>query len=212
MNKQTEPLETLSEIRSMMERSTRFISLNGLSGVFAGIFALLGALAAYVYLKISFLQPDYYQYSRLPDGSVNFSFYIFFFTDALLVLFASIFIAVSFCTKKARKNGVNIWDSTSKRLLINLMIPLIFGGLFCLVLVYHGHIGYVAPVMLLFYGLSLVNASKYTLPDIRFLGITEASLGIISAIWIGYGLLFWALGFGLVHIVYGIMMYYKYER
>jgi uncharacterized protein YjeT (DUF2065 family) len=143
---------------------------------------------------------------------MNASFYIFLFTDAFLVLFASIIVAISLSMRKARTKGVKIWDSAAKRLLINMFIPLCAGGVFCLILIYHGLIGFVAPATLIFYGLALINASKYTLNDIRYLGLTEVGIGLLAAIWIGYGLLFWAIGFGIIHILYGAAMYYKYER
>jgi hypothetical protein len=212
MEKQTEPLETLTEIRSMMERSTKFISLNGLSGVFAGLFALAGALAAFIYLKGWSIHSVYYENAVLENGRTNISFYFFIFADAFLVLFASLAVAVSLSVRKARRIGIKIWDNSAKRLLINMLIPLFTGGFFCLILIYHGLIGIVAPATLIFYGLSLVNASKYTLNDIRHLGLTEICLGLLAAIWIGYGLFFWALGFGLVHIIYGTVMYFKYEK
>jgi hypothetical protein len=43
------------------------------------------------------------------------------------------------------------------------------------------------------------------------LGITEIILGLMSSWLIGYGLLFWAVGFGVMHIFYGLMMYFRYE-
>lgn len=210
MKKQSEPIETLAEIRNMMERSTRFISLNGLSGVFAGIFALAGAGAAFLYLPERGL--FYINDSLMPDRSGGLSSYIFIFLDAFLVLFASIAVAVLLSFRKARKSGVKVWDHSARRLLLNLFIPLSAGGVFSLILLFHGFVGLVAPATLIFYGLALVNASKYTLNDIRYLGLIQIVIGLAAAIWFGYGLFFWALGFGLVHIVYGTLMYYKYER
>lgn len=212
MDKQNEHLETLSEIRSLMERSSRFISLSGLSGVFAGVFALLGALAAYFHFNMELTSSGYYMYAENAYGETNMHFYTFFFIDAGCVLFASLAAGSILTMRKAKQKNQSIWDSTSKRLLINLLIPLITGGLFCIALLYHGLIALVAPAMLLFYGLALVNASKYTLNDIRYLGICEIVLGLIAAIYIGYGLIFWAIGFGILHIVYGIVMYNKYEK
>lgn len=212
MDKQNEHLETLSEIRSLMERSSRFISLSGLSGVFAGVFALLGALAAYFHFNMELTSSGYYMYAENSYGETNMDFYTFFFIDAGCVLFASLAAGSILTIRKAKQKNQSIWDSTSKRLLINLLIPLITGGLFCIALLYHGLIALVAPAMLLFYGLALVNASKYTLNDIRYLGICEIVLGLIAAIFIGYGLIFWAIGFGILHIVYGIVMYNKYEK
>ena len=114
--------------------------------------------------------------------------------------------------RKAKRKGLPVWDSTAKRLLLNLLIPLATGGLFCLVLLYHRQVGMIAPATLIFYGLALLNASKYTLNDIRYLGILEIIIGLIASVYIGYGLLFWAVGFGVLHIVYGIVMYSKYEK
>jgi hypothetical protein len=212
MKNESEHLETLSEIRSLMERSSRFISLNGLAGVFAGTFALIGAYAAYKYLHLHLYQPNYYQYSYTSEGSRNISFHLFFLSDALLVLLASLTVATILAVRKARKKGLKLWDNTGKRLLYNMLIPLVGGGTFCLILIYHGFISLVAPATLLFYGLALINASKYTFDDVRYLGLIEVAIGLAAAIWMGYGLLFWAFGFGIMHIIYGIIMYYKYER
>ena len=125
---------------------------------------------------------------------------------------ASIVVGLILTWRSAKKNGQTIWDATAKRMLINLMIPLVTGGFFCMILLMHGLIGLVAPVTLIFYGLALINGSKYTLDDIRYLGICEIILGLLASIFIGYGLLFWAIGFGVLHIVYGMLMYNKYER
>jgi hypothetical protein len=206
MNKYNEQLETLAEIRSLMERSSRFISLSGLSGVFAGIFALIGALAAYLYLDLPITSPGYYELK--PVDEVSF----FFLADALFVLSASMAVCIILSIRKAKQKGLSVWDASAKRMLMNLMIPLISGGIFCLILYYHGFIGLIVPVTLIFYGLALINASKYTLNDIRFLGIVEIILGLIASVYMSYGLLFWAVGFGILHIIYGIVLYNKYEK
>lgn len=208
MEDKNQHLDTLSEIRSMMEKSTKFISLSGLSGIFAGIFALIGSVVAYYYL-ISISENHYFS---LLGGDVYIEFYLFFFLNASFVLLSSIAFGSYFTIRKAKKNNQKIWDATSKRLLINLMLPLGTGGIFCLIMFYHGVIGLIAPATLIFYGLALINASKYTLNDIRYLGICEIVLGLLASIFIGYGLIFWALGFGVLHIVYGFVMYFKYEK
>lgn len=192
------PLEELREIRSMMERSSRFISLSGLSGIFAGVCALLGASAAYVYLH----NAEYYR---------QVDFYTFFFLDAAIVLALSLLIGVYLTTRQARRKGQRIWDKTSQRLLINLLLPLVAGGVFCLSLLQWAPV-LIAPATMIFYGLALINASKFTLNDIRYLGVCEIVLGLISSFLTGYNLYFWAFGFGVLHIVYGAVMYNKYER
>jgi len=212
MTSQQQHLENLSEIRNLMERSSRFISLSGLSGIFAGTIALIGAGIAIWYFDLNIYYPRYYSYLFQPDGAIDVNFLIFFVGDALIVMTLSIGFGIYFTTRKARKKGVSIWDATARRLIMNLFIPLAAGGLFCLVLFYHRQVQLIAPATLLFYGLALINASKYTLNDIRYLGITEIILGLISGIYVGYGLLFWTIGFGVMHIIYGTVMYFKYER
>jgi hypothetical protein len=182
--------------------------------VFAGIFALCGALAAYLFTYAN--QPDtqvpYYEFLNSDAKYVNLTVLQFFILDALAVLVLSVSVSSILSIRKAKKERAKIWDKTAQRLFINMMIPLVAGGLFCLILTLHGSVGLVAPAMLIFYGLALINASKYTFEDIRFLGILEIALGLVASVFIGYGLWFWAIGFGILHIVYGVLMYFKYEK
>jgi len=72
--------------------------------------------------------------------------------------------------------------------------------------------GMVTPSCLIFYGLALINGSKYTVSEVRYLGYLELVLGIVNLWATRYGLYFWAAGFGVLHILYGIVMWNKYER
>lgn len=204
MTEQKEHLQAITDIRSMMERSSRCISLSGLSGVFAGVFALIGAWFAF--MKLADIN-DCLRY-----GNDIFDTIVYLFVDAGLVLFASLTVGTLLTIRNSKRKGLKIWDSSARRLLINLAIPLITGGLFCLVMLFHGVIGLVAPATLIFYGLALINASKYTFNDIRYLGFCEIILGLAASFYVGYGLFFWAFGFGVLHIVYGAVMYFKYEK
>lgn len=206
MKQTSEHLQDLSEIRSLMERSSRFISLSGLSGIFAGVSALVGAFVAAKHLGMS------WDFSYRPITRSN-DLYLALFLDALGVLVLALIGGVYFTTRRARENKLKIWDNTTKRLIINLFIPLITGGLFCLLLLMPAP-GLIPSATLIFYGLALLNGSKYTLNDVRYLGLCQILLGLICGFFAGSGLslLFWALGFGVLHIVYGIMMYNKYEK
>ena len=203
-------LRDLSEIKNMMNRSSRFISLSGLAGVFAGCYAIIGAVIASVLLSEngSVYNGNYENIS----GDMNSLLVTQLFIVAVAVLAFAIGTAVFLTTRKARKNGEKIWDSTSKRLVINFFAPLFAGGIFCLVLLQYSLIGLIAPCMLIFYGLALIHGSKYTFGDLKSLGYANLVLGLIATQFIGYGLYFWAVGFGLFHIVYGIWMYNKYDR
>ncbi|MCE7996289.1 MAG: hypothetical protein HEP71_30200 [Roseivirga sp.] len=200
-------LKDISEIRSIMEKSSRFISLSGLSGVMAGIYALIGAAIAYNLVYTS--QDLVYDQLIIRDVRGNVMSLVLI---ALSVLLAAVLTGIYLTRKKAKKQGLKTWDESAKRSLINLMIPLAAGGILVVIFYQQGLIPMIAPITLIFYGLGLINASHYTYRDIRLLGISEVILGLIASAVIGYGLLIWALGFGVLHIVYGALMYFKYER
>lgn len=199
-----EHLENLKEIRSLMERSSKFLSLSGLSGISAGICALLGAWYAYAKLHVD-------GSSLLSIPEVRQEIVPKLVLEALIVLGFTLFFGILFTVRKTRKQGLSVWNQSSKLLLLNLMIPLCAGGLFCLGMLYHGFFWLCFPATLVFYGVALVSASKYTLHDTFSLGIAEIILGIISLFLAKYNLICWALGFGVLHIIYGTVMYFKYD-
>ncbi|SEA49937.1 hypothetical protein SAMN05192529_12326 [Arachidicoccus rhizosphaerae] len=198
--------QDLSAIRTMMERSSRFISLSGLSGVAAGLTALLGG--GYAYFLVNEAGRDYLTHTSLSYSGDLMTRLILL---ALIVLVLALGLATYFTVRKSKKAALSIWTTATKQLLSALFVPLVIGGICCIALIYHGHIELVAPATLIFYGLSLLNASKYTYTEIYYLGILEAALGLMSSFLVGYGLIFWMLGFGVLHIVYGIVMQRKYR-
>jgi len=210
MTQNEEQLSALNDIRNMMERSSKFISLNGFSGVFIGIFALFGAATVFIYLE-SF-DTTYCEYFSSPSAVIPKHTLVFFVCVSFSVLVLSLLSGCLLTIRKARKRSLKIWDDSTKRMLANLFIPLVTGGCFVIALVYYQLNGLIIPSMLLFYGLALINSSKYTFFEIRYLGIIEILLGLAALVFIPLGLIFWSLGFGVMHIIYGIMMYYRYER
>lgn len=195
-------LQDLKDIKDLMNKSSQFISLSGLSGILAGVYALIGAWIANVLIE--------------NNTRLYITLESVLFKQILLiagcVLAASLITAYLLTVNKAKKMGEKVWNASSKRLLINFAIPLVTGGIFALLLLKNGYYGLVAPIMLLFYGMACLNASKYTLRDVRYLGLTEIILGLFAVEFSGYGLYFWVLGFGVCHILYGTVMYYKYDR
>jgi len=205
--KETDIYSELSSIRNLMERSTKFISLSGLSGVMAGLYALIGAFVGYrlVYQENSGL--------RLRDFYVNDPLVLWpLFLIALVVLFLSISTGVWLTIRQAKRKGENFWNPVSKRLFINLAIPLVTGGLFILVLILRGEYDIIAPVSLIFYGLALISGSHYTYSDVKYLGFFEIGLGLLAALMPGFGLILWVIGFGFMHILYGSIMHFKYDK
>lgn len=207
MGEENQHLEALKDIRKMMQRSSRFISLSGLSGIAAGIWALIGAYFAY-----DWIMEFYYNNGGAYNSEAFERLKLNLILLAGAVVGLALLSALYFTWRRAGKNNLPLWDHTSKQLIINTAIPLIAGGLFILAMLQYNEWRFVAPASLIFYGLALVNGSKYTLSDIRYLGFLEIIVGLISMIYIGYGLYFWAIGFGALHIIYGFIMWWKYER
>lgn len=192
----------ISSIRTLMERSTKFISLSGLSGVMAGIYALIGAGIAYKLLYLDRIE----LYVNRTDAVMQLFFV------AVIVLILSVSTGIWLTIRKARRKGQSVWNQSSSLLLRSGALPLLTGGCFVLLLFMQGHFGIIAPGCLIFYGLALVAASQYTYGDVRWLGLSEIGLGLLATILPGYGLYFWAMGFGVLHILYGSVMYFKYDR
>lgn len=214
MNNNNQHLEHLAEIRALMERSTRFLSLSGLSGVWMGLCALAGVAAVYTYLEMTPFASDsnnFYFDKAIRSNKWGLDYKSVFVLTAILVLAAALAGGWFFTARKARLRGERVWDATSRRLLLALAVPLAAGGVFCLALLERGYLSLLAPCTLIFYGLALVNGGKFTLRDVETLGILEIILGLTGVFYPGFGLEIWALGFGFLHIFYGLWMYFKYD-
>ncbi len=198
----------ISSIRDLMERSTKFISLSGLSGILAGVYALIGAFISFKIVYQNNPDPLLYR-----DHYVNETLILTkLFVVAMTVLVLSLTTGIWLTIRKAKKKNQNFWNTGSRNLLINMAIPLLTGGLFILILLFRGSYEAIAPACLIFYGLALVAGSHYTFTDVKWLGICEILLGLLTALLPGYGLIFWTIGFGLLHILYGTIMHFKYDR
>ncbi|NQY28967.1 MAG: hypothetical protein HRT69_05785 [Flavobacteriaceae bacterium] len=199
---QQDYLKDLSEIKHLMNKSSRFISLSGLSGIMAGVYALIGS--AYAYWLVTTSVKGY----LILDGKI----FNIVLLDLFLIAFCTVVTAIFFTVRKAKKNGESVFDKTGLRAMANFLIPLVAGGIYILIILNQQKYGQTGALMLIFYGLALVNASKHTLGKIQYLGYIEIILGIICAILPGYGFWLWVLGFGVMHIIYGTFMHFKYDR
>lgn len=204
MKNEQDYLNDLAEIRSIMERSSKFLSLSGLSGVLAGIYAIAGVWFSYSYFGF---YPDSIAYSEIDIFSMS---KILFLAFGVLIL--SVTTAATLSVSKAREKGTRVWNSTSRQMVIDMAVPLIAGGLLAVIFFSKGLNGLLIPVTLIFYGIALYNAGKFTFTDVKYLGIIQIFLGLLSVWLIEYSLIIWMTGFGIVHIVYGIYIHIKYER
>lgn len=205
MSASDQHLDTLQDIRRLMQRSSRFLSLSGLSGVAAGVWALAGVAIAGGWI-------DAYNRSGVIYPEAGELLQKKLVVLGLIVFFLSLLSAWYFTWRKAEKNHLPLWDSVSRRLVFHLGIPLLAGGLFILAMLLQGEWRFAAPASLCFYGVALLSSSRYTVREVQYLGIAEVVLGIVCAFNPGLALIYWALGFGGFHIIYGVWMWMKYDR
>lgn len=191
---QSEQLEALQGIRNLMERTSRYLPLSGKAGVIIGSLSIVCSLVVDAYISVNL---------------ENLTQLLFLFGSLFLV---SLLIEIVMAEQNARRKKVPAWDAIAKRFLINLFIPLFAGGVYAFALLQQQQFNMVLPATLVFYGLALVNASRYTIEEIRYLGMVELLLGLLSSCFTDYGLLAWGLGFGVLHVVYGIIIYFKHEK
>ena len=207
MEKKQDYAQDIAEIRSMMERSSKFLSLSGWAGVMAGLYALIGAYISYAVFDFN---PNQVIYSRNEEAFPIMLWEVMITGITILILAVGTAVLLSY--RKARLRKEKVWNNISRRLVNSMAVPLVAGGLLILALIFKGLLGLIAPVSLIFYGIALFNAGKFTYKEVRFLGLIQVALGLFGSYFIEFNLLFWALGFGIMHIIYGIFIQSKYEQ
>lgn len=207
MDNDEKQLEAIQDIRKMMKESSKFLSLSGLAGVAAGSYALVGAYAAN-----SLLQTDPVAGYIADENPSALTLVFRLSMIGMAVLTASVVTAYVLSAQKARRLNQVLFDHTSRKVFWSMAVPLAVGGVFCFSLLYHQEFLLLCPAMLLFYGMALLNSSKYTMPDIRYLALLQICLGLLAGFIPEYGLLIWSAGFGVLHIIYGLIMWSKYDR
>lgn len=196
MNKRQyqDQLEALSGIRNLMERSSRYLPLSGKAGVAIGVLSILCSLIVDSYFSIH-------------EDNLKPLFLLF---GMLFVI--CLVIEILMAERNSRQKGVPAWDAIAKRFLINLFLPMVVGGIYCFALIRQQQLEMVLPATLVFYGLALINASRYTIEDTRYLGMADLLLGLATSFLPQHGLLAWGIGFGVLHVLYGVIIYFKYEK
>ncbi len=198
--------EEISSIKEMMERSSKFISLSGISGVLAGIYALTGSYIAYSLIYTNYTLG--YENDDLSKKGIILKIAFIAITVLILAIGSGVYLTI----RKCQKNHLSYWNPVSKRLLSSMLFPLATGGIIVIAFIFKGYFSFIPAFCLIFYGLALAAASQYTYNDVRWLGLTEISLGLIALVFPEYGLGCWAMGFGFLHLVYGTIMHFKYDR
>ncbi|HMT66190.1 MAG TPA: hypothetical protein PLA17_05440 [Bacteroidales bacterium] len=209
-NQTDQHLEDIQAIRRLMESSSRFLSLSGLSGIITGVLGIAGALGAQLIITRICAPVDWYArpFAEGPDGIREF---LPLFVMMAVILILAFSVAAFLSTRKARKSGIKAWTPVTRRMLVSLLIPLGTGGLFILLTAATVPAGVIVASTLIFYGLALISAGKFTFGEIHWLGVLEVAAGLFCLALPQYSVLIWVLGFGLLHIVYGLFMHLRYR-
>ena len=211
----SQPEKDISLIKNLMEKSSKFSNLSGYAIATTGLLALLGAVFVYFDLGIS-ISEKYISYAELINqtgnaNSIDTKIKLLVIIASLILLTSLLILYVS-AKLKSERHDINLFNSSFSRALKSLFIPVLSGGIFCGFLILHKMYGLVAPATLIFYGLGLISASKYSYNELELLGYLELLLGTLASYYMGSGLLFWMIGFGIGHIVLGVFIHYKYDK
>lgn len=209
--KENEVKQTLDDIREMMSKSSRFQAISGWSIIVIGLLAGIASLMAAAVIGVADVPffDNLQRYSTLNTPlkiRIAALIALILFTVCLLIVF--VFAIV----KSKRHNLPFAFDKRMRQMLLDFFIPLIAGGLFSMAMVMQQHYGLTSSIMLMFYGLALINCSHYTYPILRWLGYTELLIGIIDCFTMSHALLFWFLGFSVAHILFGIIYVLMFDR
>jgi uncharacterized membrane protein YjjP (DUF1212 family) len=191
----------LERIIEIMERSSICLSLSGLGGISAGIVALISASWAYYYLL----------FCNTHDVTALQQKLLLWAAVTFIVAFLSMLF---FSYRRSKKMKLPFWNKPTRRLILSFAIPFIAGSFIILWVLnkpqYHFLL---SPVSLIVYGIAMFCGSHYSTKETSYLAVSEMFLGCLT-LWLpaNYGLFMWAIGFGVLHIIYGAVVWSRYER
>jgi hypothetical protein len=181
-------MDNLRYIRETMERSQSFTAVSGVGGVLMGLIAL-GA----TFLAVR---------SETTEAWVTV-----WMSAAVL----SLGIALVAMTMKARAAGGSLLVGAGRKFAWNLTPPLLVGGLLTVAMTQMGAATLLPGVWLLLYGTGVVTGGAFSVRVVPLMGLAFMLVGAAAlfapAAW---GNLFMAGGFGLLHIVFGIVIWRKH--
>ena len=201
-------LRDIAEIRSIMERSTKFISLSGFSGIGAGTVALVGAWMAGSLLRTDGIAIT----SSVTSADLQPATRLGLLLLGLAILVCALGVAWFFSRRVMQRHAEPVHGPVMRHLVLSLAVPVLVGAIMTLLLFFHAPLWTIVPSMLLFYGLGIFGAGSFTFGEIRTLGMIEILLGLLAALLPEHGLVLWATGFGGVHILYGVLLFRKYRQ
>ena len=180
-----------------MEQGKSYFSLKSLSGILIGIY---GLATVYLIDKLT---------SGEGSGIEMVSQLPILFLQIGITAIAVVFIIISLFTlwirakRRAKSEGKKLWNTSNKKIRLQTLITLLVLIVVIIVIANQGYYSLVTPISLFFYGLFLLNLSRFSSKGLVFLSIGEVLLGVAAYMIYDKEIFFLALGFGLLPIIYG---------
>ena len=180
--------ENLRVIRALMERSTKFSTFSGLSGVCAGMASIIGCIITRLYI------PD--------PGAFPVQFLALWSTVIVIAVGADYLLM----KRRAAQVGKRVLSRLGKQMVIASVPGLGTGAIVTFYLLQHHLLGSVYPFWMLAYGLAVSATGLFSQREVSLLGVAFLIAGAACLFATGIGLPMMAVTFGGFHIVYGLAM------
>ena len=181
-----------------MQQNSSYFSLSGLSGILVGIYGLLTVYM--VHMLTSTYGDGFDGSSQLPIALLEIGILVL---AVVMILVALITLRIR-AKRSAKKHNEKLWSPFSKKLRFHTLILLLLFIVILAVVANKGYYSIITPLMLLLYGIFLLNLSRLV-GRLRYLAFAELILATIAYFIYDKELLFLGLGFGIFHIIYGIV-------
>jgi hypothetical protein len=167
-----------------MERSAAFTAVSGWGHVLLGFTAFLSAwLAAHQSSSLGWLRV--------------------WLAEGLL----AVAIGLVSCTWKANRRGLPLFSGPARKVALSLAPPLVAGA-FLTFLLFRGGLSSALPATwLLLYGAGIITGGAFSVAILPIMGLCFMLLGGLAVLApVAWGNWFLALGFGGLHVIFGILI------
>jgi hypothetical protein len=186
-----------------MQQNINPFSLKRYSGILIGLYGL--AVVYLINILTSGEQSGIELVSQLP----------LLFLQIGVTVIALVFIVISLVTlwirakRTVRKNDQKLWSIFTRKIRWQTLISLLIILIIIIMISNIGYFSLTTPLSLFFYGLFLLNLSRFSSIGLRYLSLAEIILAITSYFIYDKEIIFLALGFGFLPILYGIATFIK---
>jgi len=186
-----------------MQQTSTYFSLRGWTGILLGIYGLL--IVYLVHMLTNTYGDGFDGSSQLPIALLEIAIMVF----AVVTVLISLITLWIRAKRRAKRHNEKLWSSLSKKLRFHTLIPLLLFVIILIIIANKGYYSSITPLLLLLYGIFLLNLSRFSSGRLKYLAIADIFLAIIAYFVFDKEMLFLGLGFGIFHIIYGLMTFNK---